>query len=172
MLAQSNISYKQLYQLFGYRKEMELERIFDALLYSISEINPDNLHYAPATATPYNEALPFLADVVYLYPELKKARYSLPQYLGKRYSPKRMQQINGQLKKLDQVVNSRRQTPWYRWMKRQKLSQKIAELGSEKIDIQTVFQFFDYRAKEEKINRDALHCRFKTYAETFPIEQI
>lgn len=165
------LSYEQLYQLFGYKTPLDLEKIFDMLLFSISVVDTKTVGYSPMRTIDNGTNL--LPEVyVYLYPQLKASKAELPKYLGKPYAYKEMLRIDARMRLLQMKKLETKQISWYKFWKKIKAYQEICNLSEPQVDIQLAFQLLEYRAKQEGISKKELHTQFRQYAETYPIEKM
>ena len=172
MIAQSLISYGQIYDLFGYKqKELDLDGIFDVLLYSISVVNPEDFGKYPIPQD-YNGAIPSYEISLYLTPELSKAKDELHKYLGKPISYRKVLGIEARLRSIQLKRQEWDQISWWQFAKLYETYCDLCKLEDEKIDIKDVYTYLEYCTQRLGMANDDLYQKFKSFAETYPKEQI
>lgn len=168
MLLQETISYRQLYQLFGYKKELDLEEIFSSLLFSISPIGYDDLEKMPPSVIASDGLSMSNEAAIYLFPNLCKAKDVLPAYLSVKYTYRDMLGIETKLCTICRKKKELSSIPWYCLRKKYSLWREISKYFGLRLDIKMVFAYFEYRAKNSGIMLTELHMKFKEYAKNYP----
>ena len=169
MLLQESMSYKQLYQLFGYKRELNLEEIFSSLLYSIAPVDYSDFEKIPPSVIAQGDSLlPSNDAMVYLFPNLCKAKEMLPAYLSVKYGYKDMLKIETRLCLIKKERRELASIPWYCLRKKFAIWQKLRRYYGEYVDIKMVFAYLEYRAKNCGVTLTELHAKFKEYAQSYP----
>ena len=167
MILQETMSYKQLYQLFGYKRKVKLWNVFPSLLYSITPIDEDEdnmvspMYFVDGISLSY-------ATMIRMFPNFSKAKDNLSQYLYVKYSKDDMRKIDFSLQIIELNTKKLSSISKLRFYKRWVLKREIRELSKSSVDIRDVFAYLKYSAERAGISQQKLEEYFKNYAETFP----
>ena len=166
-MIQPYLSYEQVYRLFGYQKEIEMEQVFYELFYSISSISNDASN--PFGLVMQQDSNFSLADAPLIFiQEFQEAKKNLPNYLGKKSDPQTMFEIDVRLRFIRMIENKLRQIPFWDLARKIKIKRRMVRQKKEQLPVQTVFQYLEYRAAQDGVDVKKLHTAFKEFAEKFP----
>ena len=155
------LSYHRLYQLFGYKKNLNFEDVMGYLLYKIS---PREYWFSLNDATSL-DGLGCSRGISYR--DITQAKEKLPKYLGKPYSLKKMMRIEARLSHLDILVKEYKHIPWKKPWKKFKVWAKYNALRKERVSLQNAFSYLEYRSKACGLGVVAYRKKFMEYAEKF-----
>ena len=160
MVAQSTLSYRQLYKLFGYNKELDLEAIINELLYSISDVK--YIETSPACDLSRSDVF---ATVVFPYHVFDKK--NVKPYLEHQTGTKFLLRMDARLHALYLKRKELKKLRWFNIFKWVSLRREISKLSSQLIAVKDVFAFFAYKAKRMGISVNMLHKKITDAAETY-----
>lgn len=166
MITHPFLSYEQLYRLFGYKKEVNLEEVFDVLLYSISELSSAHIIIYPSRHICFD--YPAETTAVYIYRELKATKNSLPKYLEQSHPFRAMLRIDARLRTLEIKMKELADIKWYQFKRWKNKRKEVFFISEQKVRIEDVFGYLEYRARQEKISPSNLYKKFKEFAENYP----
>ena len=156
------LSYHRLYQLFGYkRRDIDFEEIMEYLLYRIS---PREFSFSP-----FDTQIDGISDCSrgISYKDVTRACEKLPNYLGKPYSVKKMMRLEGKLRRIEIALQNYQCLSFASPFKKIKAWSAYNILRRERIPLQTVFDYFEYRAKALGVGVVSFRKKFMEYAEKF-----
>lgn len=157
---------KQVYDMFGCNKKLNLEEIFNILLYSIVEIGYNDT----ITITSYSEDA---INQVYLHFYYKKneIKNMLLKYLETPVSMSEAKKLDDFMLIMKKETETYKSIPWYQIVSKIKALKNYKKTANKTVRIEKVFQLLKYRAVYQlNISVADLKNRFYKYAETFANE--
>lgn len=162
MVAQRALSYGQLYQLFGYRKALDLEAIIEELLFSISVTE-----YSPAVYSFSGLAGDSLTPAASPMPYHVFKKENLPEYLSHKTPLQNLYRMDARMRVIQLIKKELKLLSWYQISKWIKLHIELRKLCSPLIPIKEVFSFCAYKASKMGLSPAALHAKMKDRAESY-----
>lgn len=159
-MGQSTLSYRQLYKLFGYNKELDIEAIINELLYSISDVKC--LEASPTCDFSFHDH-----GSMAMLPYRVFDKKCLPPYLEHKTGIKSLMRMDARLHALHIKYKELKNLKWFKFCQWFKIRREIFKLSSQMIAIKDVFAFFAYRAKRMGLPISKLHKQITDTAETY-----
>lgn len=163
MATQPMLSYGQLYQLFGYGKKLNFDKIINELFYSISEIK-----YSDAPVGYYNPSGDLMSPSpiqVMSYRVFEKDK--LPEYLAYKSSRMFLRRIEVRMRGIKRKKAEIKALKWYNFFKLFSLYAELRKMSSFVVPVKDVFSFLEHRAKKMGISLEQLHTKMVSAAENY-----
>lgn len=158
MITKANFTAGDLYQLFG-KDQIEVERVFDSLLYGISILNFNMKEFQPSSLDGNFDSVQFA------FPDTSTAKEELPKYLDQQHDDLDMQEIENALADVKRQKKVLAGIPWYNVSDRIANWWELKTLENKEFPIQSVFGYLEYRVTG--MTKDELYASFKKFAEHY-----
>ena len=158
MITKANFTAGDLYQLFG-KDQIEVERVFDSLLYGISILNFNAQEFQPSSLDGNFDSVQFA------FPDTSTAKEELPKYLDQQHDDLDMQEIENALADVKRQKKVLAGIPWYNVSDRIANWWELKTLENKEFPIQSVFGYLEYRVTG--MTKDELYASFKKFAEHY-----
>ncbi len=158
MITKANFTAGDLYQLFG-KDQIEVERVFDSLLYGISILNFNAQEFQQSSLDGNFDSVQFA------FPDTSTAKEELPKYLNQQHDDLDMQEIENALADIKSQKTVLAGIPWYNVGERISNWWELKTLENKEFPIQSVFGYLEYRVTG--MTKDELYASFKKFAEHY-----
>ena len=159
MITKANFSAGDLYQLFG-KDQIEVERVFDSLLYGISILNFNAQEFQQSSLDGNFDGVQNFA-----FPDLSTAKTELSKYLNQQHDDCTMAEIDTSLADIKNQKKVLAGIPWYNVSDRISNWWELKTLENKEFPIQDVFGYLEYRVTG--MTKDELYASFKKFAEHY-----
>lgn len=160
MITKATFTAGDLYQLFGNDSKIEVERVFDALLYGISILNFNVQEFQPSSLDGN-----FGGVQNFAFPDTSNAKGELPKYLNQQHDDLEMQEIENALADVKRQKKVLAGIPWYNVSDRIANWWELKTLENKEFPIQDVFGYLECRVTG--MTKDELYASFKKFAEHY-----